>query len=106
HFAQSIDYCTSWQGWCFDELSFLPVLTSLDPKVRRRIFMGVDTRRNFFGRIAAMATFVTGAAKLFSQQSPAATAPATAVGPGQDAPRRSGGDHHSHEGIYYFSGTG
>jgi enamine deaminase RidA (YjgF/YER057c/UK114 family) len=68
--------------------------------------MGVDTRRNFFGRIAAMATFVTGAAKLFSQQSPAATAPATAVGPGQDAPRRSGGDHHSHEGIYYFSGTG
>jgi enamine deaminase RidA (YjgF/YER057c/UK114 family) len=70
--------------------------------------MGVDTRRNFFGRIAAMATFVTGAVKLFSQQSPAGAAPASASagGPGQDAPRRSGGDHHSHEGIYYFSGTG
>ena len=33
--------------------------------------MAINTRRNFFGKIAAMAAFVTGAPKLFAQQAPA-----------------------------------
>jgi enamine deaminase RidA (YjgF/YER057c/UK114 family) len=65
--------------------------------------MGINTRRNFFGKAAAMAAFVTGATKLFGQQAPAA---APAAEPAKDAPRRSGGEHHTHDGIYYFSGTG
>jgi enamine deaminase RidA (YjgF/YER057c/UK114 family) len=73
-------------------------------------FMELNTRRNFFGKIAAMAALVTGAAKLFAQQAPPAGAPApgnTPVGgPGGDTPPRSGGSHHIHDGIYYFSGTG
>ena len=81
--------------------------------------MAVNTRRNFFGRIAAMAALVTGAPKLFAQQAtqqaPAAQAPAAgplapggapAGTPGGDTPRRSGDGNHTHDGIYYFSGTG
>ena len=69
--------------------------------------MESNTRRFFFGKIAAMAALVTGAPKLFAQQAPAAATPsAPADGPGKDAPRRSGGEHHTHDGIYYFSGTG
>jgi len=71
--------------------------------------MEIKTRRNFFGKIAATAAFATGALKLFAQQAPAAGAPAPAGGsvtaPVGDAPRRSGGNH-THDGIYYFSGTG
>lgn len=69
--------------------------------------MLINTRRKFFGKIAAMAAFVTGA-KLFAQQAPAAGAPATGSTPNpeKDATRRSGGEHHVFEGIYYFSGTG
>ena len=37
--------------------------------------MRINTRRNFVGKIAAMAVFVTGAPKLFAQQAPAAAAP-------------------------------
>ena len=71
--------------------------------------MGINTRRNFFGKIAAIVAFVTGAPRLFAQQAPAAapnvdSAPAGA--PGKDTPRRPGGDHHTINGIYYFSGTG
>jgi enamine deaminase RidA (YjgF/YER057c/UK114 family) len=69
--------------------------------------MAINTRRNFFGKIAALATLVTGAHKAFAQQSPAT--PASPAQPGalteKDAPRRSG-EHHIHDGIYYFSGTG
>jgi enamine deaminase RidA (YjgF/YER057c/UK114 family) len=72
--------------------------------------MGIDTRRNFFGKVAALAATVTGAAKLFAQQAPAASVPSTATAPAgssdKDAPRRSGGEHHVQDGIYYFSGTG
>ena len=72
--------------------------------------MSINTRRNFFGKIAAMAALVTGAPKLFAQQAPAAGSPtpgsAPADAPGKDTPRRSGGDNHTHDGIYYFSGTG
>jgi enamine deaminase RidA (YjgF/YER057c/UK114 family) len=71
--------------------------------------MTINTRRNFFGKIAALATFFTGANKLFAQQTPAASAPGSQTGAAtpsdKDAPRRSG-EHHIHEGIYYFSGTG
>ena len=34
--------------------------------------MEIKTRRNFFGKIAAMAALVAGAPKLFAQQAPAA----------------------------------
>ena len=71
--------------------------------------MGINTRRNFFGKIAATAAFVTGMPRLFAQQAPAAapnvgSTPADA--PSKDAPRRPSGDHHTLNGIYYFSGTG
>jgi enamine deaminase RidA (YjgF/YER057c/UK114 family) len=70
--------------------------------------MGMNTRRNFFGKIAAIAAFVTGA-KLFGQQNSAvgnsATAP-PAQNADKDAPRRSNAEHHVYEGIYYISGTG
>jgi enamine deaminase RidA (YjgF/YER057c/UK114 family) len=72
--------------------------------------MGINTRRNFFGKIAAMAAFVTGGLKLFSQQAPSTITPAPGVAPaaapGADAPRRPGGSNHTRDGIYYFSGTG
>lgn len=69
--------------------------------------MEINTRRSFFGKMAAMAAVVTGAPKLFAQQAPAA--PATELAPGEAQPRpgqhRAHGNH-THEGIYYFSGTG
>ncbi|MFZ0278710.1 MAG: RidA family protein [Candidatus Sulfotelmatobacter sp.] len=69
--------------------------------------MEINTRRNFVGKIAAMAALVTGALKLFAtQQAPSAGAPTPASAPGGDTPRRSGGGNHIHDGIYYFSGTG
>jgi enamine deaminase RidA (YjgF/YER057c/UK114 family) len=63
--------------------------------------MEIDTRRSFFGKIAALAAGVTGATKLMAQQAPPASAPAPA-----ETARRTGGSKHVHEGIYYFSGTG
>ncbi|SFR98691.1 Enamine deaminase RidA, house cleaning of reactive enamine intermediates, YjgF/YER057c/UK114 family [Granulicella pectinivorans] len=62
-----------------------------------------STRRSFFGKMAAMATVVTGSTKLFAQQS--APAPAEPVIPGTERPRGPR-NNHTHEGIYYFSGTG
>src|SRR5580658_7276761 len=67
--------------------------------------MEIDTRRSFFGKIAALAAGVTGATKLLAQQAPPASAPAPAGGAGEIA-RRAGGSNHVHDGIYYFSGTG
>jgi enamine deaminase RidA (YjgF/YER057c/UK114 family) len=55
--------------------------------------MEINTRRSFFGRIAAVAVAFAGIQKLFAQQA----APAA-------PPRHSG--NHIHDGIYYFSGTG
>jgi enamine deaminase RidA (YjgF/YER057c/UK114 family) len=69
--------------------------------------MAINTRRNFFGRIAAMAAVVTGASKLLAQQAPPAGAPAPGnATAGGDGPRRPSGSNHVHDGIYYFSGTG
>lgn len=72
--------------------------------------MKINTRRNFFGKIAAMAALVTSAPKLFAQQSSPAGAPppgSTSAGGSDGAMlRRPGGGNHTHNGIYYFSGTG
>jgi len=69
--------------------------------------MGMNTRRKFFSKVAAMAAFVTGA-KLFAQQASAGSRSASTPpsSTDKDTPRRSGGEHHIYEGIYYFSGTG
>jgi len=68
--------------------------------------MESNTRRNFFGRIAAMGAVVSAVPKLFAQQTPTVTpAPVPQGGAGGDAPRRSGSSHIQN-GIYYFSGTG
>ena len=64
--------------------------------------MEIETRRNFFGKMGAMAAVATGATKLFGQQTP----PAGASAPGADAPRPAGRSNRIHDGIYYFSGTG
>jgi len=61
--------------------------------------MQTNSRRTFFGKIAAMTAVVAGAPELFSQQP--ATAPSTVP---EERPRRMG--NHVHDGIYYFSGTG
>ena len=66
--------------------------------------MEISTRRNFFGKVAALTALVNGAPKLFAQQTPPGGAPVGA--PGRDTPRRSGAGNHTHNGIYYFSGTG
>jgi enamine deaminase RidA (YjgF/YER057c/UK114 family) len=58
--------------------------------------METNTRRNFFGKIAAMAAVIASAPKLFAQQTAPAGAPAGGGRPG----------NHTHDGIYYFSGTG
>ena len=81
--------------------------------------MEIRTRRNFMGKVWALAALVTGAPKLFAQQTaqqaPPAQAPAAgsmtpggapAGASGGDTPRRPGGGNHTHDGIYYFSGTG
>jgi enamine deaminase RidA (YjgF/YER057c/UK114 family) len=69
--------------------------------------MQTNTRRNFFGKITAIATLLTGAPRLFAQQPAPAGAPTPGSAPttGGDAPRRPGGNH-TLNGIYYFSGTG
>jgi enamine deaminase RidA (YjgF/YER057c/UK114 family) len=66
--------------------------------------MGINTRRKFFSKLAALAAFVTGA-KLFAQQA-GTSASTPQPNADKDTPRRSGGEHHVYEGIYYFSGTG
>ena len=69
--------------------------------------MDINTRRSFFGKMAAIAAVAAGAPNLSVQQPSSATAPATAGAapavPGLDSPRRSS---HVQNGIYYFSGTG
>jgi len=69
--------------------------------------METNTRRNFFGKLAATAALLTSAPRLFAQQPAPAAAPApgSASTTGGDAPRRPGGNHILN-GIYYFSGTG
>ncbi len=66
--------------------------------------MEINTRRSFFGKVAAMAAVLAGAPKPFAQQAPPTNAPAAGNAPVGDAARRPG--NHTHNGIYYFSGTG
>jgi enamine deaminase RidA (YjgF/YER057c/UK114 family) len=69
--------------------------------------MAIDTRRNFFGRIAAVAAVVTGASKLFAQQaSPTGQLAKGTAAAATDVPRRPSSSNHVQDGIYYFSGTG
>jgi enamine deaminase RidA (YjgF/YER057c/UK114 family) len=72
--------------------------------------MELNTRRNFFATITAMAGLITGARKLFAQHAPVAgastTGGASVGGPSGDTPRRPGIVNHTYNGIYYFSGTG
>ena len=62
--------------------------------VRRRNSVETNTRRNFLGKITAMAALLTGA-----------PTPGSASMTGGDPPRRPGGNR-TLNGIYYFSGTG
>jgi len=72
--------------------------------------MEANTRRNFFGKLAAISTLLTCAPKLFAQQTPSASNPTPGSAPqgtpGAETPRRPSGGNHVHNGIYYFSGTG
>lgn len=68
--------------------------------------MEMKTRRNFFGKIAAVAALVAGAPKLFAQQTPTAGRSNVSSAPDKNVPRRPSGDKHTFNGIYYFSGTG
>jgi enamine deaminase RidA (YjgF/YER057c/UK114 family) len=68
--------------------------------------MEINTRRGFFGKMAAVAAVLAGGSKLSAQQPAASATPAqsaTPAVPGTDAPRRNS---HVQNGIYYFSGTG
>ena len=67
--------------------------------------MGTNARRNFVKKVAAIVASVTGT-KLFAQLAPAASTSASTPPSNTEAPRRSGGEHHIQDGIYYFSGTG
>jgi len=62
--------------------------------------MDINTRRGFFGRMAAFAVALAGGSKLSAQQPSSGASPSV---PGTDAPRRNS---HVQNGIYYFSGTG
>ncbi len=69
--------------------------------------MGTNARRDFVRKIAAVVACAT-STKLFAQQAPAAgTSASTPLSnTDKDTPRRSGGEHHIYDGIYYISGTG
>jgi enamine deaminase RidA (YjgF/YER057c/UK114 family) len=64
-------------------------------------FMQVNSRRRYFNKLATMMAAVTGVPILFAQQPPSGGAPSTSP-----AGNRSGRSNHTHNGIYYFSGTG
>jgi enamine deaminase RidA (YjgF/YER057c/UK114 family) len=73
----------------------------MQERIVKEKFMEINTRRSFFGRIAAMAAIVTGAPRLFAQ------APAAPGVPPEATPRRHRGPGNSvHDGVFYFSGTG
>ena len=62
--------------------------------------MDINTRRGFFGSMAAIAAVLAGGSKLSAQQPSSGATPSV---PSTDAPRRNS---HVQNGIYYFSGTG
>lgn len=68
--------------------------------------MKINTRRSFFGMIAAMTSLATGAMKLSAQQAPSVAPTPGGAPAGGDTTRRSGSNNHTHDEIFYFSGTG
>ncbi len=70
--------------------------------------MDINTRRSFFGKIGAMVALVSSVPRLFAQQAPSAGgSPAAGTPAGvtlEERARRT--VSHTHNGIYYFSGTG
>jgi enamine deaminase RidA (YjgF/YER057c/UK114 family) len=98
---------TSLQGELVTWHSNPAVLEKLTGVYAEEKFMEMNTRRGFFGKIAAMAAVIAGTPKLFALQAPSGgpPAPAPEAAPGAPPPRRAGGNH-THNGIYYFSGTG
>jgi enamine deaminase RidA (YjgF/YER057c/UK114 family) len=63
--------------------------------------MQTDTRRRYFNKFATMMAAITGARIATAQQAaPPSSTPATS--PAGNRPR----SNHTHNGIYYFSGTG
>ena len=67
--------------------------------------MVTNARRNFLAKLATIIAYVS-STKLFAQQATTGGASTSTPPPNTDAPRRSGGEHHILDGIYYFSGTG
>ena len=69
--------------------------------------MPTNARRNFVRKIAAIVAYVI-STKLFAQQAPDASTSASKPPSKADkhSPRRSGGEPHIYDGIYYISGTG
>jgi enamine deaminase RidA (YjgF/YER057c/UK114 family) len=63
--------------------------------------MKINTRRWYYNKITTMLAAVAGAPILFAQRPPSGGAPSTS--PAGDRSRRG---NHTHNGIYYFSGTG
>jgi enamine deaminase RidA (YjgF/YER057c/UK114 family) len=76
----------------------------IPPTVAKEDFMEIKTRRNFFRKMAAMAAVAINSPKLFAQQAPPSLG-SPAAGSGGNRPR-AGAGNHTHNGIYYFSGTG
>ncbi|HZY61379.1 MAG TPA: RidA family protein [Edaphobacter sp.] len=68
--------------------------------------MEINTRRSFFGKMAAMAAVLTGGPSLLAQQTPAAPPSPAPGAPGMPPTGRHSRGNHIHNGIYYFSGTG
>src|SRR6266496_4471770 len=64
-------------------------------------FMQVNARRRYFNQFATTIAAITGARVLFAQQ-PTQPASTPAASPAANRPR----NNHTHNGIYYFSGTG
>jgi len=64
-------------------------------------FMQVIARRRCFNKFATMMAAITGSRILFAQQLPQ-PASTPAASPAGNRPR----SNHTHNGIYYFSGTG
>jgi enamine deaminase RidA (YjgF/YER057c/UK114 family) len=68
--------------------------------------MRINTRRTFFGKILAMTGVLAGAPRLFAQQAaPPSSAPQQPGAPGA-ADSRTRRSSHTHNGIFYISGTG
>src|SRR5437899_12077260 len=65
-------------------------------------FMQVNARRRYFKQFATTMAAITGARVLFAQQQPPQPAGTPAPTPAANRPR----NNHTHNGIYYFSGTG